>query len=241
MDARFLDASAHRERSETLSSLPAMAGKPTRTALEDLAHPVQRFHVVFEGRPAEQAHLRDVGWAQPRLATLAFDRFNHRGLFTADVGAGATAQVDWRDRPRGIRLQRRDLRFENLAATVILVAEVDVNLGDVDRPGGDESAFEKPVRVALQVKAILECSRFALVDVDRHQTGGRAGCNRLPFASRRKAGAAEPAQTGILHRRHDFVPGFCAGDARTRKLVTALRLVPGIVDMAGCDDIEVWM
>ena len=60
----------------------------------DVAHPVQRLQVVLERRPAEQADLRDVRRAQARHAALAFDRFDHRRLFAADVGAGAAAQLD---------------------------------------------------------------------------------------------------------------------------------------------------
>ena len=108
-----------------------------------LAHPVQRLHVVLERGPVEQADLRDVRRAQPRLAALAFDRFDHRGLFAADVGAGAAAQMNRRDRARRIRLQRGDLPLENRAAAVILVAQVDVDLVDADRPGRDRARLRE--------------------------------------------------------------------------------------------------
>src|SRR5262245_8947104 len=94
MDARLLHAAADRKASESLASIPAMTGKPGRAFLDDLAHPMERFHVVLECRTAEQADLRDVRWTQSRLTAFALNRLDHRGLFTADVGTGAPAQVD---------------------------------------------------------------------------------------------------------------------------------------------------
>ena len=84
--------------------------EPARALLEDLAHPVERFHVVLERRTAEEPDLRDVGRAQPRHAALAFDRFDHRRFFAADVGARAAPQMDRRQRARRIGLQRRATR-----------------------------------------------------------------------------------------------------------------------------------
>jgi hypothetical protein len=39
---------------------------------------------------------------------------------------------------RRVGLERRQLVLENRAAAVILVAEIDVNGVDADRPGGDD-------------------------------------------------------------------------------------------------------
>src|SRR5439155_18796565 len=50
----------------------------------------------------------EVGRAQPRFAALAFNRFDHRGLFAADVGTGTAAQENRRNRAWRIRLQRGD-------------------------------------------------------------------------------------------------------------------------------------
>ncbi len=95
--ARLLDAAADRERAQSLPAVAAVAGKPRRPFLENVAHPVQRLHVVLERGTAEQADLRHVRRAQARLAALALDRFDHRGLFAADVRAGAASQMDRRN------------------------------------------------------------------------------------------------------------------------------------------------
>ena len=155
--------------------------------LQDLAHPVQRLHVVLERRASEETDLRDVRRAQPRHAALAFDRFDHRRLFAADVGAGAAPQVDRRQRARRIGLQRRDLALQDLAAAGVLVAQVDVDFGDADRPRGDERAFEEAVRIALEVVAVLERAELAFVDVDRHQPRRRLAPHDAPLAARRES------------------------------------------------------
>mgnify|MGYP003694665307 CR=1 FL=1 len=115
---RELDARALRRgpRPRTSAGPCGRCGRARRTSRRpcssELAHPVQRLEVVLERRPAEQAHLGDVRRAQARHAALAFDRFDHRRLFAADVGAGAAAQ----DGSSGMRgtaasaLQRRRAR-----------------------------------------------------------------------------------------------------------------------------------
>src|SRR6185503_19122538 len=132
-----LDASADGEGSHTLPPVAALAGKPSGAFFEDVAHPVQRLHIVLERGPAEQADLRDVGRAQTWLAALALYGFDHRRLFAANVGAGASSKMDRRNRIGRIRLKRRDLTFENRPAAVILVAQVNVNRFDSDCPGCD--------------------------------------------------------------------------------------------------------
>ena len=96
---------------------------------------------------------------------------------------------------------------------MVLVAQVDVDLGDAHRPGGDQHAFEEAVRIALEVVAVLEGAGLALVDVHRHQPRRRLGAHDAPLAPGRKAGAAEAAQAGVLHRLDDRLDVARAGVA----------------------------
>ena len=84
---RAVDAAGQRERAQTLAAIAAEGGEPRRAALDDVAHPEQRLHVVFQRRPVKQALLRDIGWPQPRHAAFAFDGFDHRRFFTANISA----------------------------------------------------------------------------------------------------------------------------------------------------------
>src|SRR3984893_10259111 len=73
---------------------PPVGGEPGSALLDDVAHPVERLHGLLEGRAAEQPDLRDIRRTMARQAALALDRFDHRGFFAADIGAGAAAQIN---------------------------------------------------------------------------------------------------------------------------------------------------
>jgi hypothetical protein len=173
----------------------AVRGKPVTAFFQQLAHPEQGLEVVLQSRPAEQAHLRHIGRAQARQTALAFDGFDHGGLFAADVGAGTAAQVDlwqaggWR---RGLQLGQFGL--QQGAAAVVFVAQVDVDAADAHRPGGNQHAFQKTVRVAFQQHTVLEGAGFAFVDVHGHQARRRLGAHDAPLAPGRETRAAQPAQ-----------------------------------------------
>ena len=165
--AGLFHAAAHREGAQALAAVAAVRGEPVGAFFQDFAHPVQRLHVVLERGPVEKPDLGDVGRAQPRHAALALDRLDHRRFLAADVGARAAAKMDRRQPARRIRPQRPDFPFQDRAAAVVLVAKIDVDLVDADRPGRDKRSFYKAVRIALEVPAVLERSRLAFVDVDR--------------------------------------------------------------------------
>ena len=60
------------------------------------------------------------------------------------------------------------------------------------------------MRVALEIVAVLEGAGLALVGVDREVARLRLLAHELPFAPGRKAGAAEPAQAGLVERREQL-------------------------------------
>ena len=159
-----------------------------------------------------------------RQPALALDALEHRRFLAADIGAGAAPQVDARVRRQARRLDRGDLAFEDRAALRVLVAQVDVDLGRLDHPGGDQHAFEEAVRVGFEKIAVLEGAGLALVGVDRHQPRRRLLPHQAPFAPGRKPGAAEPAQPGMLERSRSARRAcarrrgrLAAGDSRRRR------------------------
>src|SRR5882762_4952562 len=87
--------------------------------LEQLAHPIKRFKVMLQRGPTEQSHLRDVRRAQSWHAALAFDGFNHRRLFAADVGPRAAPQLDLRQWGGRIRPKLGEFRLEKRAAAMV--------------------------------------------------------------------------------------------------------------------------
>src|SRR5687768_4842526 len=221
MDPGLLHAAGDRERAQAFPAVPALRGEPLRAFLDDLAHPVHRLHVVLEGWPAEQAHLRDVRRAQARHAALAFDRLDHRRLFAADVSSRAAAQMDGGQGTRLLLSQLLQFRFQNLSTGRVFIAQVDPDLADARRPGGNQHALEEAVRVALEVPAVLEGARLALVDVHRHQPRLGLGGDQAPLAPRRKAGAAQPAQPRVLHGLGELLAAAPGREAIADQLVAA--------------------
>jgi hypothetical protein len=67
-----------------------------------------------------------------------------------------------RQRARRIGAKRGELALEDRAAAGVLVAQVDVDRVDADRPRGDQHALEEAVRIALEVVAVLERAGLAL-------------------------------------------------------------------------------
>jgi pyrimidine deaminase RibD-like protein len=149
---------------------------------------------VLQRGPAEQARLRDVGWAHAGLAAFALDAFDHRRLFAADVGARAPTQLDVGQRARRVGQQRVQLALQQAAAVVVLVAQIEVDGLGAHHLRGDQHAFEEAVRVALQVETVLEGAGLAFVDVDGHQARGGLLAHDAPLAPRREACAPQAAQ-----------------------------------------------
>ena len=160
-----------------------------------------------------------------RQPALALDRFDHRGFFAADVGAGAAAQMDLGELVETGALELGDLVEQHQAKLGIFVADVDVDLGRFDHPGGDQHAFEEAVRIEAEIVAVLERAGLALVGVDRHQARAWLGAHQRPLAAGRKAGAAEAAQPGVADDLDQLVARALAGEGLGQHAIAAGRHV----------------
>src|SRR5262249_31136545 len=109
LDAGVLDAARHREAAKSLALVAALRRHPLGAFLDDVADPEQRLDVLLERWAAEQADLGNVRRTMARQAALTFDRFDHRRLFAADVGAGAATHVN-----AGVRREARLLDLGDL-------------------------------------------------------------------------------------------------------------------------------
>ena len=221
----LLHAARDRERAQPLAAVAALRRRTTSPPFSSSSRTQYSVSKLCSsvGRP-NRPDLRDVRRAQPRHAALAFDRFDHRRLFAADVGAGAAAQLDRRQRAgtAGARAARQ-LGLEQRAAAVVLVAQVDVDRLDAHRPGGDQHAFDEAVRIALEVDAVLEGAGLAFVDVHRHQPRRRLVAHDAPLAPGREAGAAQAAQAGVFQRLDHRLDVARAVQAIAQQRVAALR------------------
>ena len=194
LDPGLAHPTADAEAAQAASTVSTETAKPGGASLEDVAHPEEGLEIVFKRRPTEEADLCDVGRAHAGFAALALDALDHRRLFAADVGARAAAQLDARQRAGRIGLQAGDLVLQDRPAAVVLVAQIEVAGLDADRHCGNQHAFEKSVRITLEIGPVLEGARLALVDIDGHQPWAGLFAHDSPFATGRETRAAQAAQ-----------------------------------------------
>src|SRR5215204_4936914 len=161
LDARVLHPSRDREGAKALTPVAPVRRERLRALLDDVAHPPQRLDVVDERRAPEQADLARKRRLVARQPALALDRLEHRRFFAADVGAGAATEMDLRAARQAGRLELRDLEKKELAAMRILVAQIDVVLRRLDRPGAYQHAFKEAVRIGLEIVPVLEGAGLA--------------------------------------------------------------------------------
>src|SRR5690606_30645410 len=115
----------------------AEAGEPGGAAAQAGRDDRDGLDVVDRGRPAVHADRGRKRRLEARLAHLAFEALEQRGLLAADVGAGTPVQTDLEvgaraagvaaDQARVVRLV--DRRLQDLRLTHVLAADVDVAVG----------------------------------------------------------------------------------------------------------------
>ena len=212
----------------------ADAGEPGRAAPQDVGHLRDGLDVVHGRRAAVEAHVRRERRLQPRLALLAFEAFEQRGLLAADVGAGAVMQIEVEvpavdvvlaDQPRLVGLV--DRRLQALALAHEFAADVDV--ARVRRHGGagDQAALDEKMRIVPHDLAVLAGAGLGLVGIDdeiMRPVADLLGHER-PLQPGREARAAAAALAGGLHLVDDPVAallddrlGAVPGAARARAL-----------------------
>ena len=185
---------------------------------------------------AKQAHLRQIGRAHARLAPFALNALDHGGLFTADVGPRAPAQLDLRQLIGRVGAQLGQLMLQHGAAAVVLVTQIDSASVNTHHPGCDQQPFQKPVRVALQIGAVLEGAGLALVNVHGHQARRGLLAHDAPFAPGGKTGPTQPAQAGVFHAFQHMLHIALAPGQRCGERVAPCRAVgfqPGVARRHG--------
>ena len=154
--------------------LPAERGEPRRAAPHDVGRLRDRLDVVHGGRAAIEAHVGRERRLQPRLALLALEAFEQRGLFAADVGAGAVVHVHvvvvagaagvLAEQPGLVGLIDRGLQA--LALADELAAHIDVAGARAHRETGDQTALDEKMRIVPHDLAVLAGAGLGLVGID---------------------------------------------------------------------------
>ena len=89
------------------------------------------------------------------------------------------------------------------------------------------------MRIGFEIVAVLERAGLALVAIDRHQPRPGLAEHRAPFASRREAGAAEPAQRRVVERLQQIFLRKLAGAQAVQQRVAAAGDIGVVVDIFG--------
>ena len=142
----------------------------------------------------------------------------------------------WRAARQPGGLDLRDFLGQHQPDFRIFVAQIEIDGRRLHHPSGDQHAFDEPMRIALQIIAILEGAGLALVAVDRHQAGCRLRPDQGPFAPGRETGAAKATQAGVADRLDDVVPGPNFRQACFQQRIAAIgpiggKILAGLVGM----------
>jgi len=176
--------------------VPVFLGRP---------RPVHQAADVVDRRgTAVQPHGGGERRLEARLALLALQALEQRGLLTADISAGAAVHVDvvvkagiagvLADQSGLVSLL--DRLAQPLGLAVELAAHVDVAGAGADGETGHQAALEQAVRVVAQDLPVLAGARLGFVGVDDQIARPAVAFlgHERPLEPGRKTGAAAPAQ-----------------------------------------------
>jgi len=177
--ARVVNVAGDAEELGTRIALTAERGEPARAATHDGRRHRDRLDVGDGAGAAEQTDSGRKWGLQARLAGLALERLDQRGLLTADIRAHSTVDVDVEvvagaagvlaDQTGLVGLVDRAL--DDGRFVVELAANVDVGGVGVHRAADDETALDELVGVLAHDLAVLAGARLTLIGIDDQVAG----------------------------------------------------------------------
>ena len=182
--------------------------EPFGAAAQDGGRHRDALDIVDRGGTAIEPDIGGEWRLQPRLALLAFQRFQQRCFLAANVSARAVMDIEIEipamdivlaNQVGGIGFVHRAL--QRLALADEFAPHIDVAGMRPHREAGDQAAFDQRMRVVAHDVAILAGARLAFVGVDDQimwaflHLFGHEG----PFQTGRKSRAAAAAQARFFH------------------------------------------
>src|SRR5262245_24706019 len=161
------------------------------------------FDVVDRGWAAVEADIGRERRLQARLTLLAFEAFQQRGLFAADIGAGAVMDDDIEGKAVHVVLADEigliglvHCRLQTFALAHELAADVDEAGMRAHREAGDQAALDQQMWVVAHDLAILAGAGLRFVGIDHEIMRPPIGLlgHERPFETGREAGASAAAQ-----------------------------------------------
>src|SRR6266850_3484725 len=225
---------------------PADGGEPGGTPPQNIRRHRDRFNVVDSGRAAVEADIGREWRLQPRHALLAFEALQERGLFAADIGAGAVGYVKVERKAVDIVLADQfspvgliDGSLQMLALPNEFATHVNIAGMCAHREAREQAALDQQMRIMPHDLAVLAGAGLGLVGID-HEIArpavGRFLRHERPFQPGRKSGPATAAQARGLHLVNDpvaalvddrlgTVPGATAARALEAPVVEAVEVL----------------
>ena len=202
------DVAGNREDLGAAVVRPAEIEEGFAAVVDDPRHGGERLGVVDRRRLAVEAEARRERRLEPRLALLAFERFEERGFLAADVGAVAVVIVQVKTEFGALDVGAEEAGLVRFGDRVLhalvglpdLAVDVVVAAAAAHRVRGDRHALDQRVRVVPHDVAILERAGLAFVGVaDEILVALVLLRHEAPLEARRKARAAAAAQRRPLH------------------------------------------
>ena len=187
---------------------PPEGGKPFRPAAQNFRHHSDGLNIIHRGRAAIKPNRRREWRLQPRHALLAFQAFNQRGFFAANVSPcpAMHVKIEIPASARGIPPQQTsiigflDRGFENNALIIIFAADIDVAGMRPHRETRDQATFDQRMRIMANDIAILAGAGFRFIGIHHQIRRPAIGLLRHegPFHAGRETRAASATQARIL-------------------------------------------
>ena len=203
--ARAFNVSGHGKEFGAACVGNAFIGKGLTAVADDKRDGGESFGVVDGGGLAEQTERSRERGFEARLAFFAFERFEQRGFFAADVCAVAVVGKEFEIEAAAQDVFAKEacfpgfgqsgfkalVAFENFAVNIVVTGTRTHGIA------ADDHAFNQGMRIETDDIAVFEGTGFAFVGVaDDVFFAGEGTGHEAPFQAGREAGTAAPAQAG---------------------------------------------
>lgn len=199
-------------------TLTTKRGKPVGAPAHDGRGRSDGFDVVDGSRAAKKTDIGGEGGLHAGFAGFAFEGFDERGFFAADIGARARVEDDVKvvSGAAGVFADETvlvgfvDGLLEVGGFVVEFTADVDVGGVGLHGESGNQATFDQLVGFEAQDFAVFAGLRLAFIGVDDEVT--RATIQRLvhegPLETRRETGATTTTHARVFHLIDDPVSAF---------------------------------
>lgn len=179
--ARVVDVTRNTEQLGTGVALGAERREPAGSATHDGRTDGNSLNIGDGAGAAEQTDGGGEGGLQARLAGLALDRLDERGLLTTDIGTHSAVDVNIEvvACAAGVLTDEASLvgfvdgPLEYGCFMVEFATDVDVGGVGVHRTTDNEATLDQLVGVLAHDLTVLACARFTLIGVDNQVSGSR--------------------------------------------------------------------